>query len=134
MVSSSCSGFVAVYTLPIFICWAYSLASILNRVPKFILEMNGTRGKAEAEGQEPTVQPGFSWPPGLEFCKARVQLALWCCLPMLGYAVIQGLSDCDQYDFCWRVEVQTKRVSYPKFASFVDSQHHFSLAMQSTSE
>lgn len=108
MVSSSCSGFVAVYTLPIFICWAYSLASILNRLPNFILEMNGTRpGKAETEGQEPTVQPGFSWPPGLEFCKARVQLALWCCLPMLGYAVIQGLSDCDQYDFCWRVEVQT---------------------------
>mmetsp|Transcript_45992 Transcript_45992/g.103281 ORF Transcript_45992/g.103281 Transcript_45992/m.103281 type:complete len:268 (-) Transcript_45992:13-816(-) len=107
MVSSACSGFVAVYTLPIFACWACSICSILNRMPQMT---SSTQDKNDNEGedsQEATQPSGLPWPPGSDFTKPSIQLLLWCCLPLVGYAVVRGFSDCDKYDFCWRVEDQT---------------------------
>ena len=106
MVSSSCSAATACHTLPILVCWLCSFQSLLN----FKLPFLGAFAWANAEPAEEsaTTRPG-SWPAmSTDFAKPSMGLFLWCCFPILGYAMIQGLSDCEQYtDFCWQVEVQT---------------------------
>ncbi|CAE7218640.1 unnamed protein product [Symbiodinium natans] len=117
MVSSSCAAATACYALPILACAFYSLLSLLDRVDILpILQKlqrfferdsaEPTRETHDGESPDPVVKAG-QWPAmSVDFAKPSIGLLLWCCFPVLGYAVVRSLSGCEQW-FCWQVEAQT---------------------------
>lgn len=118
MVSSACAAATAFYTVPILACSVYSVLCILN-VKLYSGKLFASEGKdpnpkdPEATGQSPEVGDTAGrwghWPVwSVEFAKPSLGLLLWCLFPVMAYAMIRGLSDCEQYgSICWKVEDQT---------------------------
>ena len=81
---------------------------ILQKLQRFFERDSAepTRETHDGESPDPVVKAG-QWPAmSVDFAKPSIGLLLWCCFPVLGYAVVRSLSGCEQW-FCWQVEAQT---------------------------
>ncbi|CAE7656086.1 unnamed protein product [Symbiodinium sp. CCMP2456] len=118
MVSSGCVAATASYTLPILACCSWSLLSLLNaelpslqRLQRFFEygTQHGEPAPPDGGTPEEAKRKHGQWPVmSVDFAKPSIGLCLWCCFPILGYAVVRALSGCPQYTwYCWQVEDQT---------------------------
>eukprot|EP00438_Fugacium_kawagutii_P017576 Skav222239 [mRNA] locus=scaffold3059:99966:101042:- [translate_table: standard] len=115
MVSSGCAAATAFYTLPILACSVYSVLSILSvklysgKLFLFTEGKDPNQKDPEASAEQSPEGDPAGWPVwSLEFAQASLGLSLWCLFPVMAYALIRGLGDCEQYgSICWKVEDQT---------------------------
>ena len=115
MVSTSCGAATACYTLPILACWFCSVQSLLDLKLPFLQTQRCPAGTdLEQPASAESIQLQFTaksgqWPVmSTDFARPSLGLFAWCCFPLLGYALIRGLSDCEQFGgFCWQVEAQS---------------------------